>query len=92
MGASMADLNYTPTEPPATPFAVGEQVCVYDRNGCILSERTVTKATANRVTTSCGRRWTQQGEWFDGKKSWPFPSISKADAAGVALPLEGLDG
>lgn len=85
----MADLTYIPAEPPAAPFAVGEKVHVYDRNGCILSEQTVTKASARRVTTSCGRRWTQRGEWFDGERSWPFPSIAKAGTTGVKGPSHG---
>lgn len=84
----MAELFYTPTEPPSTPFALGDVVDVLDRDHAVISRQTVTKASKRRVTTSCGRTWTQQGEWFDGQRGYPFPSIRKT-TSGVALPDGG---
>lgn len=71
----MSDLTYIPTDAPSRPFAVGDEVEVLDRRGIALSVQTVTKAGPRRIKTTCGRSWTPDGEWTDGRLSYPFPSI-----------------
>lgn len=74
----MAELFYIPTEPPAVPFVKGDTVEVVGRDGRSLSSVTVVRVNARTVKTSCKREWTKDGEWWDGSRAYPFPSIRKA--------------
>jgi len=72
-------LTYIPTPPPAKPFSVGDTVEVLDRGHVVLSIETVTKVGKKKVTTTSGREWTIDGEWFDGRAGYPFPTIRRKD-------------
>lgn len=74
----MPDLFYIPTDPPTTPFAVGDTVEVLDRDGTAMSRSTVVRINARTVKTSCNRTWTKNGEWYGDGRPYPFPSIRKA--------------
>ena len=71
----MADLTYQVHELPTRAFVKGDQVETVDRDGTPMSKQTVTKADDKIVYTSCGRRWTQEGSWWNGKEAYPFPTI-----------------
>lgn len=74
----MSDLTYIPTEPPATPFEVGDHVEVLDRDHTVLSARVIVKRNAKgSVKTNCGRWWTKDGRWEGEFRSWPFPTIRR---------------
>ena len=75
MSQQLSEVLYIPAAPPARPFVVGDVVEVLDRLHKVLNEETIKSVGKRAVKTACGRSWTANGEWFDGRRSWPFPSI-----------------
>jgi hypothetical protein len=67
-------LTYVPVDNPR-PFIKGEIVSVCDRSGESISVTRIQAIGKRRVYTRDGRKWTMQGEFFDGAQSWPFPTI-----------------
>lgn len=74
----MSDFKYHVPEPPASPFAAGDEVIVVDSQGLELGHIFVTGSTKKIVQTDCGRLWTQDGNRWDGEREWPFPTIKHA--------------
>ena len=72
----MSDLTYVEPTPPMRPFKKGDKVEVLDRDGSVLSRRTVIRAGKRVAVTECSRRWRQADGWFIGSTAaHPFPSI-----------------
>lgn len=71
----MSDLTYHVPDLPARPFAKGDAVETIDRDGVYMGTLRVVKAGKRIVHTDCGRRWTQDGDWWTGERSHPFPTI-----------------
>lgn len=67
----------TEATPPAAAFAVGDRVEIIRSDGTACGIETIKRVKRRHVQTSCGRLWTPTGEWFDGARPWPFPSIRK---------------
>lgn len=72
---AMSELTYHVPAQPDRPFVKGDEVETVDREGAPMGQQRVTKAGKRIVHTDCGRRWTQGGEWWDGERSYPFPTI-----------------
>ena len=79
-----SQLTYVPCVPPARPFAVGDVVEIINRNGTVIGEERIVATGSRGVRTKGGRQWDLSGQWSDGSRSWPFPSIRlKAQESGA---------
>ncbi|WP_448208181.1 hypothetical protein [Azospirillum sp. sgz302134] len=74
----MSDLTYHVPDQPARPFARGDEVETVDREGNSMGRQRITKADKRIVHTDCGRAWTQDGDWWNGERAYPFPTIRHA--------------
>lgn len=69
------ELTNLPSAPPPRAFTVGDLVEIVNRNGNPIGEQAIVSVSDRGVSTACGRQWTSAGEWSDGRRTFPFPTI-----------------
>lgn len=68
-----------PQEKCETNFQVGDVVEKFASSGPAFATTSVAKVRAKTIVTADGGIWTLDGLWWDGRRSWPFPSIRKKE-------------